>query len=319
MKITSELATWGRLAVGAVAAWWRDDLLRLGASLAYYSLFSIAPILLVAIAVAGTVFGDDAVRGQLVGQIDGLIGRDGARAVEALLAGARHPESGAFAATIGAATSLLAACGVFLELQAALNRVWKVTEAPAGLFTSFVVARARAFGLVLAVGFLLLVSLAVSAALAAVASWIGSRWPAVPMLLWVLDRALSLAVTAALFALLFKTLPAVTLAWRDVVVGGVATAGLFSVGQFLIGAYLGRSATASSYGAIGSVVVLLLWVYYSAQIVLIGAEFTRLTSERRPVMAVDAGIRGPISAHSRPPADSGGDGSDGSLGAVTRA
>jgi membrane protein len=268
-----------RLIGQAVAAWWNDDLLRLGASVAYYTLFAVAPILLIAIAVAGAVFGDEAVRGEITGQIDGLVGRDGGAAVQALIEGARNPDSNAVAATIGAVTSLLAACAVFLELQAALNLVWRVRPAPAGLFHGFLLSRAQSFGLVLAVGFLLLVSLAVSAALAGLGAWLGGRVPGAATLVSVLNWMLSIAVAAGLFTLLFKVLPDIRLRWRDVAVGGVVTAVLFTAGQHAIGAYLGQSGT-SSYGAAGSVIVLLLWVYYSSQILLIGAQFTRLYAER---------------------------------------
>jgi membrane protein len=265
----------------AVAAWWNDDILRLGASVAYYTLFAIAPILLIAIALAGAVFGDEAVRGEIVGQIDGLVGRDGGAAVQALVEGARRRDTGALAATMGALTSLLAACAVFLELQAALNAVWRVRPAPpASLVRSFVISRAQSFGVVLAIGFLLLVSLASSAALAGLGAWLSARVPGAETAVLILDWTLSLAVTAGLFTLLFKVLPDVELAWSDVAIGGVVTAMLFTLGKYGIGAYLGSSSTASSYGAIGSVLVLLLWVYYSAQILLIGAEFTRLYTER---------------------------------------
>jgi membrane protein len=264
----------------AVAAWWNDDILRLGASVAYYTLFAIAPILLIATAVAGAVFGDEAVRGEITGQIDGLVGRDGGAAVEALVEGARQPGSGALAATIGGITSLLAACAVFLELQAALNVVWRVKPvASAGLFKSFLRSRAQSFGLVVAIGFLLLVSLVLSAALAGLGAWLSARVPGAESALQLVDWTLSVAVVAGLFTLLFKVLPDVKLHWRDVAVGGLVTAVLFTIGKHAIGAYLGRSSTASSYGAIGSVMVLLLWVYYSAQILLIGAEYTRLYTE----------------------------------------
>ena len=166
-RLAPSLLEIGRLLGRAVAAWWNDNVLRLGASVAYYTLFAIAPILLIAIAVAGAVFGDEAVRGEIVGQIDGLVGREGGEAVQALLEGARSREGNLLAAAIGTVTSVLAACGVFLELQSALNTIWRVEPAPAaGVLRSFLLSRAQSFGLVLALGFLLLVSLAVSAALA---------------------------------------------------------------------------------------------------------------------------------------------------------
>jgi membrane protein len=268
----------------AVVAWWNDNALRLGASVAYYTLFAIAPILLVAIAIAGTLFGAEAVRGQLAGQIDTLVGPDGGMAVQALLQGAARRDDNIVAAIVGGVTLVLAACGAFLELQAALNTIWRVEPVPGLRPADFFLDRARSFGLVVAVGFLLLVSLAVSAALAAFAAWVESWAPAIPVVLYAVHTLVSIAVTAALFALLFRFLPDVELAWSDVMTGALVTAVLFTVGKHLIGLYIGQSAIASSYGAAGSVLVLLLWVYYSAQIVLIGAEFTRLYASRHTVV-----------------------------------
>jgi membrane protein len=271
------LSTLGR----ALVAWWDDNALRLGASVAYYTLFAIAPVLLVAIAIAGTLFGPEAVRGELAGQIDNLVGPDGGMAVQALLQGAARRDDNVIAATIGGITLLLAACGAFLELQAALNAIWRVTPVPSLKPVDFLLDRARSFGLVIAIGFLLLVSLAVSAAIAAFAAWVGQWAPEMPLLLHTLNTLLSLIVTTILFAMLFRFLPDVELIWKDVAMGALVTAVLFTVGKHVIGLYLGQSATASSYGAAGSVLVLLLWVYYSAQIVLLGAEFTRLYAGRR--------------------------------------
>ena len=181
---------------------------------------------------------------------------------------------------MGTITLVLASCGAFLELQAAFNAIWRVKPAPDGQVKAFVFARLRSFGLVVAVGFLLMASLAVSAALSALATWIGQWAPATPLALQTLNVLISLAGTATLFALLFKFLPDVELHTEDVVTGAVVTAVLFGIGKQVIGFYLGRSATASAYGAAGSVIVLLLWVFYSSQIVLIGAEFTRLYADR---------------------------------------
>ena len=264
----------------ALRAWWDDDAPRLGASLAYYTLFAIAPILLVATAVAGLVFGADAVRGELVGQLDHLVGREGARAVQSLLEGASQRRAGILATVFGTITFLVAATGAFLELQHALNTIWHVKARPGVNLNAFLLDRVRSFGLVLAVGFLLMVSLAGTAALAALSGWLASRARIVPM--WTgASMLLSLVVTSGLFALLFRVLPDVRLRWRDVAAGAVVTALLFTVGQQLIGLYLGRSAMTSSYGAAGSVMILLLWVYYSCQILLFGAEFTRAYAERQ--------------------------------------
>jgi len=242
----------------AVAAWWNDNAIRLGASLSYYTLFALAPMLLVAIAIAGSAFGEEAVRGEIVGQVNGLIGNEGGVAVQALLKGAALRGDSNLAAIIGSITFFFAACGAFLELQSAFNTIWRVTPSPSngGQIKEFVLDRIRSFGLVVAIGFLLMVSL---------------------------------AVTSALFAMLFKFLPDVELSWPDVATGALVTALLFSVGKNVIGLYIGHSATASAYGAAGSVLVLLLWVYYTSQIVLVGAEFTRLYAER---------VRGPVSPSS---------------------
>lgn len=269
-----------RLLGEACTAWWNDNLLRLGASIAYYTLFAIAPILIVAVAVAGAVFGDEAARGEVLGQIEGLIGRDGAAAVQALIDGARRPEGNVLAVTVGLATTMLAAAGVFLELQAALNVIWRAAPRQGGVVRQFLWNRAQAFGVVLAIGFLLLVSLALSAGLSAAARWFEGRVTFAPTLLEGLNWLISVASTAALFAMLFKVLPDVTLGTRDVAVGGLITALLFAVGRHLIGFYLVSSGT-SSYGAVGSVAVLLLWVYYSSQIVLLGAQFTKGYTEYR--------------------------------------
>jgi membrane protein len=269
-----------RILGSAIAAWWNDNALRLGASVAFYTLFAIAPILIVVIAIAGTVFGPEAVRGEIVGQIDGLVGKQGGQAVQALLQGAARREDNVVAAILGGMTFVLTACGAFLELQAALNAIWRVAPAPDGQLKDFLLDRLRSFGLVIAIGFLLLVSLAVSAAIAAVGAWLGGWTSGTPLVLQALNLALSLAVTTTLFALLFKFLPDVQLAWRDVITGAMVTAVLFTVGKEVIGFYLGQSSTASSYGAAGSVLVLLLWVYYSSQILLVGAEFTRIYADR---------------------------------------
>lgn len=265
---------------GAAAAWWADDCLRLGASLAYYTLFALAPVLLMAIAIAGMVFGAEAVRGEIVGQIDQLVGREGGVAVQALLEGASKRESGVMAAVLGSLAFLLAATGAFIELQIALNTIWRVKQKPGGAIKAYVINRLQSFGLVVGIGFLLLVSLTVSAALAALGSWLASLSPASTTLWTIVNMLVSLAVTTGLFAMLFRFLPDVRLQWKDVLTGAAATAVLFTIGQQVIGWYLGQSSFASSYGAAGSVMVLLLWVYYSCQIVLFGAEFTRVWAAR---------------------------------------
>ena len=220
-----------RMSQPAVKAWWDDDALRLGASLAYYTLFAIAPILLVATAIAGMVFGPEAVRGEIVGQLDHLIGREGARAVQSLLEGASQRRTGILATVIGSITFVVAATGAFLELQGALNTIWRVKPKPGPNFKAFLIDRVRSFGLVVAIGFLLMVSLAVTAALAALNSWLSQYAPDVPLLWSGVSTAVSLMVTTGLFALLFRFLPDVLLRWRDVMTGALATAVLFTFGQ----------------------------------------------------------------------------------------
>ena len=285
-----------RMFGAALAAWWNDNVPRMGASLAYYTLFAIAPILLVATAIAGLVFGDEAVRGELVGQIDELVGREGGHAVQALVEGASRRDSGILASVVGAVTFLLASTGAFLELQSALDSIWRVKPNPNLNFRAFLAARARSFGLVLAIGFLLLVSLGVSAAIAAASGWLDRRMTGLPLFSGVINATASLLVTWILFAMLYSFLPDVRLHWHDVAVGAFATAVLFTLGKEFIGLYLGQSATASSYGAAGSVMVLLLWVYYSAQIVLLGAEFTRVYADR-------AGVKVPVETFAEPDPD----------------
>jgi membrane protein len=260
----------------ALGGWWNDNVPHLGAALSYYTLFSLAPILIVAMAIAGLVFGAEAVRGEIVGQIDGLVGHDGALAVQAMLEGASKPSSSIPATIIGVVTFFLGATGAFLELQTALNAIWRVKpKASTRFLRALIIDRVISFGLVVGLGFLMLTSLLVSAGLAALHAYMGQTFPAVAVLWEALNVIVSLTVITLLFAMIYKVLPDVELEWSDVWVGGLVTAGLFTVGKLLIGLYLGTSALASSYGAAGSVLVVLVWVYYSAQIILLGAEFTR--------------------------------------------
>lgn len=280
----------------AIMAWWGGNVMRLGASLAYYTLFAIAPILVVAIGIAGLVFGDEAVRGEIAGQLEGLMGRQGAEAIQAMLQGASKKGAGIVATVVGGLTTLLAATGAFLELQTSLNAIFRAKPKTGAALSTFVKVRLRSFGLVLAIGFLLLVSLAVSAGLAATAGWLERTGVGTPAIWWVANFVVSLGVISVLFALLYRFLPDRRLEWRDVWIGAVATSVLFTIGKQLIGLYLGRSSTASSYGAAGSVVIVLLWVYYSSQIVLIGAEYTRAYMRARVVRARVVGGEKPSTA-----------------------
>lgn len=269
-----------RLSWDAIQGWSKDNVPRLGASLAYYTLFAVSPILLIAIAIAGAVYGPDAVRGQIVGEISQLIGMEGAQAIQAILQGAHRNPTGTLAVIIGTVTLILASSGAFLELQHALNTIFRVKTDPkkSGL-KRLILSRLRSFGVVVSIGFLLLVSLLVSAALTALSNRIERNIVGGTVLLQILNVIVSLAVMTLLFGLIYRLLPDVRLAWRNVWVGACMTSILFLIGKFLIGLYLGHSSVASSYGAAGSIVVLLVWVYYSAQIILLGAEFTRVYAE----------------------------------------
>lgn len=274
----STLRRWplGKVLSRALAGWWNDNIPRMGAALAYYTLFSLAPILVVSIAIAGLIFGREAVRGEIVGQIEGLLGHRGAEAVQAMLEGAAKPSSSIPATIIGIITFFLGATGAFLELQADFDAIWRVKPKSSGSYLRrIVMQRLISFGLVLGFAFLLLTSLVVSAALAAIHGYMGTTFPTMAVLWEAVNVVVSLGVITILFAMIYKVLPDVELTWRDVWVGGLVTAGLFTIGKGLIGLYIGTSAFASTYGAAASVIVILVWVYYSAQIVLLGAEFTR--------------------------------------------
>jgi membrane protein len=264
----------------AINGWSRDDVPRLGASLAYYTLFSLAPILLIAVTIAGLFFGPEVVRGQLVTEMEKLIGVDGAKAIQALLEGAVLRGGKLLSVVIGGITFLLASTGAFLELQHALNTVFKVKTDTNTKFGKLLIRRLKSFGLVISLGFLLLVSLAVSAGLSALSGWMHAG-EEVTVLWQAVDVLISLGIITLLFAAIYRFLPDVRLHWRDVWTGAFVTAALFTSGKSLIGLYLGQASIASSYGAIGSILILLVWVYYSSQLILLGAEITRVYAERR--------------------------------------
>jgi membrane protein len=252
----------------------------MGAALAYYTIFSLAPLLVIAIAIAGFVFGADAVQGRITDQIQGLVGPDSARAVQTMIQSAHKPAHGIFATIFGVAVLLLGASGVFAELQDALNTIWKVdTTSKTGIW-NLIKGRFFSFGMVLGIGFLLLVSLLLSAALSAAATYASNFLPISPAALHAMDFLFSVLFIAGLMAMIFKLLPDVPVPWRDVWVGALITSLLFTAGKFVIGLYIGHSVTMSAYGAAGSVVIILAWIYYSAQILYFGAELTRVYSTR---------------------------------------
>lgn len=265
----------------SVKEWQEDEALQLGAALAYYTIFSIAPMLLVVIGIAGLAFGREAVQGQIVGQIQGLVGRDGAEAIQTMIANAGQHEGGLFATIIAFVTILFGATGVFVQMQTTLNHIWDVKPKPDQGIKGMLRARAAAFGMLLGVGFLLLVSLVLSTALAAMDSYVVGLMPGAELLLRVLGFAVSFAVVTLLFAMIFRFLPDVKIEWRDVMFGAAVTALLFTIGKFLIGLYLGNSSVASVYGAAGSLVIILLWAYYSSQILFFGAELTQVWARQR--------------------------------------
>jgi membrane protein len=258
----------------SVVSWRRDYAASMGGALAYYTLFSIAPVLIIVIAVAGFFLGAEAARGEIVVQLRGLLGDEGATAVQGLLESASEPEEGLIATITSVALLLLGATTVFAELQSDLDRIWRADVKPLSGLWGFLRARVLSFGMILALAFLLLVSLVLSAALAVVGKWWGGWFEGWAVLLEILNFIVSFAITTGLFALIYKLLPRADIAWRDVWIGAAVTALLFAIGKFLIGLYIGRSGIASGFGAAGSFVVLLVWVYYSTQIFLLGAEFT---------------------------------------------
>jgi len=264
------------------AEWTADGAPRLAAALAYYTAFSIGPLLVIVIALAGALFGDEAARGQVAAQLDGMLGAEGARMVEDMIEGANREDEGWLATVVSIVALLFGATAVFGELQAMMNTIWDV-ERPAtagGGLWSMVRTRLLSFGMILGIAFLLLVSLVVSAVLSTVSVWTRTLLPGADLLWHVADVAVSIGVTTALFAMIFKFLPDLRIAWRDVAVGATVTAILFTLGKAAIGYYLGRSGVASVYGAAGSLAVLLLWVYYSAQICFFGAELTQVYANR---------------------------------------
>jgi membrane protein len=271
-------AIWA-LAREAAAGWIDHRASRTGAALAYYTVFSLAPVLTLSIAIAGFFFGEAAARGEIVGQIGDLVGPQGAQLVQSVLQNASRPGAGIVATVISILTLILGANTALAELKAGLDQTWNVpAEHRTGIGYS-IRTRLLSVGLILALGFLMLVSLVISAALAALARISRGDMVVNTVLGWV-NFLFAFVLVAALFATIYKVLPSVRIAWRDVTVGSLVTALLFSLGKFAIGVYIGNSAIASTYGAAGSVVLILIWVYYSAQILLYGAEFTRAFAYR---------------------------------------
>ena len=260
--------------------WSRGQASLLAAALAYYTIFALAPLLVIAVAVAGVVFGDAAVEGQIVAQIEGTVGREAAVVIQDLIANASESGASVIATILSTALLLVAASGLFAQLQRALNMIWGVQPAPEQGILNVLRKRALAFSMVLVVGLLLLLSVTVSTIVTAVGDRLAEWLPGIGSLLPQINLLASFVILIVLFALLFKVLPDAQLTWKDVLLGATVTTLLFSLGHYLIGLYLAHSSAASTYGAAGSLVLILLWVYYSAQIFLFGAEFTQVYANK---------------------------------------
>ena len=280
------------------ASGWSDDKAStMAAALSYYTIFSIAPLLIIAVGVAGLVFGDQAARGEIHNQISGLVGDAGAKTIESMMAASSKKSDGIIATVLGLAVLIFGASGVFVQLQDSLNVIWKVKAEKTSGVMAFIRHRFLSFSLVFAIGFVLLVSLGVSAAIAAVGAYFSSMVPGMEALAHVAEILVSFGIITGLFALLYKYLPDADVRWKDVWLGAAVTSALFALGKFGIGLYLGKSGAASSYGAAGSVAIVLVWVYYAAQILYFGAEFTHVVSESH---GANAALKGAAKASGSP-------------------
>ncbi len=274
--LASARQIWG-LTKQAGQAWVDDYAPSMGAALAYYTVFSLAPLLLIVISVAGLVFGPDAAHGQIFGELRDLMGDDAAKAVEGLLVSVNKPAQSVLATLLGLAVVLIGATSVFGELQNALDRIWRApVRLNEGGLMGLLRSRLLSFGMILGVAFLLMVSLMLSALMAALGSWWGRLFGGWSVLAQLINGVVSFALTTLVFALIYKLMPRVRVHWSDVALGALTTAVLFTLGKVLIGAYIGKTGVASGFGAAGSIVIVLVWVYYSSQIFLLGAEFTRV-------------------------------------------
>lgn len=278
--------------------WYEDRAPRIGAALAYYTIFALTPGLVILMALAGILLGPGA-ETRIVEQFRELIGPEGAKAIEATVRSARETSPGKAGLGLALVALVIGLWGVFGELQDGLNTIWGVTPKPGRRFLEIVRERFWSFAMVVGTGFLLLVSLVVTAWLAAMSTYVGYLLPAPALALEAINSLISLAVITGAFAVIFKLLPDVRVAWRDVWLGAAVTSLLFTIGKFLIGLYLGKSAVASAYGAAGSLVIIVVWVYYSSQILLLGAEFTKVWTERRGSGFQVEKIAKPVTAEAR--------------------
>jgi len=294
-----ELREWRDLLVQTGKEWSEDKVPRLGAALAFYTALSMAPLLVISLRVAAIFFGDEAATGEIERQGQALIGKQGAEALQAMIENADNEESGTMAATLGVITLLFGASGVFGQLQDSLNTIWEVQPRPGRGVWGFVRDRFLSFAMVMGSAFLLLVSLVLSTVLSATVAFVGQGREELHWLATVGNAVIAFAVITGIFAVTFKMVPDVKIAWRDVWVGAVITSLLFAIGKFALGLYLGRSSMASSYGVAGSLIVLLVWVYYSAQIVFFGAEFTQVYANRYGTRIVPSSNAIPVTEEAR--------------------
>ena len=271
-----------RLLKETVDEWQQDKVDRMAAALAYYTLFSIAPLLVIAVAVAGAVFGQEAARGEVVTQIQGLLGKAGAEVVQTALANTQNPQAGngIVPTLISTLVLIFGASGVFVQLQDSLNTVWNVEVSSKAGVKAVVRKRIFSFAMVITIGFILMISLVVSAGLAALSTFTNQLFPVLASLWRLLNLGISLGTFTFLFALIYKYIPDIKITWRDVLIGAAFTSVLFSIGKELLGLYLGNGAFGSTYGAAGSLVTMLAWIYYSVQIMLFGAEFTQVYTRK---------------------------------------
>jgi membrane protein len=275
------LQTWASLGKTVVYSWLDDRAPTMGAAIAFYTVFSLTPILVIVIAVAGFVFGREAAEGALFGELAKLVGPDSAGAVQAMLRSASSTRSGIIATVVGIGTLIVTATAVFSELQAALNVIWKVPATRNLGVWHLLKSRVLSFSIILVIGFLLLISLVISTALAAFSSYLDRTLPNSSVVLYFVHGAVSFGLTAVFFAMIFRILPDNPVEWRDVWLGAAITALMFSAGKHLIGLYIGSSSIASTYGAAGALIIVFVWVNYSAQIFLLGAEFAKAYSDQR--------------------------------------
>lgn len=261
--------------------WSEDKASRMAAALSYYTVFSLAPLLVIAIALAGALSGKEAVEGRLFDQISGMLGTDGARSIEIMIASAYKVDQGLLAGAIGTIALLFGATGLFVQLQDSLDSIWSVRANPKVGIWGYIKSRWMSFSLILVIGFLLLVSLLFTAMISFLADYSSSIFTLPAIAIQLLNQLISILITAGLFAMIFKILPNVHISWSDLWPGAILSSILFSVGKYAIAEYLGKAALTSSYGAAGSLVIVLVWSYYSAQILLIGAEFTSVYAKER--------------------------------------